>query len=192
MASNPLLMLAWAGTAPAARRYLAGWVGHDEIHVLAPSVLARRASGVPGSASMLELAPASLYTRRVIIECNHELHRATPAHRTALGLRWAWLLDGASRYFSGETAHARAAITRRLYEGGRPRFPPALRDASLLGGTVIDLMVTELGEIPAAQFAVRLHPDGPKAALVKAFGGRSLDHTAGLWRSHLTKLAAAQ
>src|SRR4051812_15795280 len=34
--------------APAGRRYLAGWFGASELHVLAPRLLARRASAVPG------------------------------------------------------------------------------------------------------------------------------------------------
>ncbi len=190
MAAKPLFALVWAASAPASRRYFAGWVTRTEIHLLAPSVLARRASHVPGSAEMLALAPATLYTRRVLAECNHELHAAHAGARLALQLRWAWLLEGGARYFSGETKHARGAIARRLHEGRRPRFPPGARDAALLGGTVIDLIATENGEQAAAQFACRLHPGGPRAALIKAFGGRPLVHSEGAWRSHLASLAS--
>jgi hypothetical protein len=191
VASHPSVGVSWLATAPAARRYLAGWVGNDELHVLAPSVLARRASSVPGSAQMLALAPASLYTRRVIAECNHELHQARAPRRVSMALRWSWLLEGGSRWFSGETAHARGAIIRRLHEGRRPSFPPNLRDAPLLGGTVIDLIASEQGIDAAAQFVTRLHPQGPRAALIKVFRGRSLDHTEGAWRTHLARLAGA-
>jgi hypothetical protein len=190
IAANPLMGLTWTATAPAARRYLAGWAGRDELHVLAPSVLARRASSVEGSAQMLALAPASLYTRRVIVECNRELCTAGAPTRVAAALRWAWLLEGGSRWFSGETAHARGAITRRLHEGRSPSFPPGLRDAPLLGGTVIDLIAHEQGADAAAQFVTRLHPQGPRAALVKVFRGRPLVHTEGAWRSHLARLAS--
>ena len=187
--TNPLLPLAWLQTAPAARRYVAGWVGRREIHVLTPSALARRASNVPGSREMLALSAAALYARRVIADNNRELSRVAPPVRLMLELRWAWLLEGAARWFSGQTEHARPAIARRLREGGRPSFPPSLRDAALLGGTVIDLLVREEGEIAAAQFASRLHPQGPRAALLKAFGGRSLAHTEGAWRSNLSRIA---
>src|SRR5256714_7660054 len=44
----PYLPFARAVTAPAGRRYLAGWFGATELHVLAPRLLARRASAVPG------------------------------------------------------------------------------------------------------------------------------------------------
>jgi hypothetical protein len=138
---------------------------------------------------MLERAAAVLYTRRVITENNRDLpDRMTPG-RIARELRWAWLLEGGARWFGGQTEHARPAILRRLREGGRPSFPPSYRDATLLGGTVIDLLAREEGVRAAAQFVCRLHPDGPRAALAKAFGGRALVHTEGAWRSHLARMA---
>ncbi|HWF34070.1 MAG TPA: hypothetical protein VG295_01825 [Solirubrobacteraceae bacterium] len=190
--TNPLLPLGWVATDPAARRYVAGWAGAHEIHVLAPSALAGRASNVPGSREMLDRAPAALYTRRVIQENNHDLPRRLTPRRIGLELRWAWLLEGAARWFSGQTEHARPAIARRLHDGGRPSFPPGLRDAALLGGTVIDLLVREEGERRAVQLACRLHPQGSRAALSKAFGGRALVHTEGAWRSHLARLAGGR
>jgi hypothetical protein len=187
--TNPLLPLTWLGTAPAARRYVGGWAGADVIHVLAPRVLLARASNVPGSREMLERTPHALYTRRVIMLNNRELIGRFGPIRLARELRWAWLLEGGARWFSGQTEYARPAIARRLHEGGRPSFPPGLRDATLLGGTVIDLLAREEGERVAAQFVCRLHPQGARAALAKAFGGRAFVHTEGAWRSHLARLA---
>lgn len=189
--SNPMLPVIWFATAPAARRYVAGWVGRDELHVLAPDALDQRASNVPGSREMLSLSAAALYCRRVIGDNNRELSQARAPARVVLELRWAWLLEGAARWFSGQTEHARPAIARRLREGQRPSFPPGVRDAALLGGTVIDLLVREEGEPAAAQFASRLHAQGDRAALTNAFGGRSLVHTEGAWRSHLARIAGA-
>ena len=191
VAANPLFPLIRALCAPAARRYVIGWTGRRELHVLSPAAAAARASGVDGSALMLSLAPASLYARRVVLECNPDLHRRLAAARLVVQLRWAWLVDGASRWFSGETVHARAAIGRRLREGGVPRFPPGVRDATLLGGTVFDLLTREEGERAAARFACHLHPGGGRAALAQAFGGRSLAHTERAWRTSLERLTAA-
>lgn len=56
---------------------------------------------------------------------------------------------------------------------------------------MIDLLVHETGERAAARFCCRLHPQGPRAALTKAFGGRALVHTEGAWRAHLAQLASA-
>jgi hypothetical protein len=190
--TNPLLPLGWFATDPAARRYVGGWVGTSEIHVLAPQALAARASNVSGSRQMLDKVPAALYTRRVIIENNHDLPRRLTPRRVALELRWAWLLEGAARWFAGQTEHSRPAIARRLHDGGKPSFPPGLRDAPLLGGTVIDLLVREQGEQRAVQLACRLHPQGSRAALSKAWGGRALVHTEGAWRSHLARMAGGR
>jgi hypothetical protein len=190
--TNPLLPLAWIATDPAARRYVAGWTGAGDIHVLTPAALSARASNVSGSREMLALVPAALYARRVIYENNHDLPRRLTPGRLALELRWAWLLEGASRWFAGQTEHARPAIARRLHDGGRPSFPPGLRDAPLLGGTVIDLLAREEGEQRAVQLACRLHPQGSRAALSKAFHGRALVHTEGAWRAHLARLAGAR
>jgi hypothetical protein len=188
--ANPVLPIVRLATAPAARRYVAGWVGGQELHVLAPGALQARASNVPGSREMLELAAAALYARRVITENNAELARARRPVRTARELRWAWLVEGAARWFAGQTEHARPAIARRLREGGRPSFPPGLRDAPLLGGTVIDLLAREEGPRAAAQFASHLHPQGARVALSQAFHGRPFVHTEDAWRSHLARIAS--
>jgi hypothetical protein len=190
--TNPAMPLVWLLTAPAARRYVAGWAGARELHVLAPSVLRARASNVPGSREMLELSAPALYARRAIVENNQDLYGVIGGIRVQRELRWAWLLEGAARWFSGQTEHARPAIARRLREGGALQFPPGLRDATLLGGTVIDLLAREEGEQAAALFAARLHPQGSRAAISKAFGDRSFAHTEGAWRSHLARLAGAQ
>jgi hypothetical protein len=189
--ARPLLPLSWLATSPAARRYVAGWAGAHELHVLLPAVLEARASTVPGSREMLTCAVPSLYARRVIVENHRDLPGRIIARRIGGELRWAWLVEGAARWFGGQTAHARPAIARRLREGRRPAFPPGLRDAPLLGGTVIDLLVSERGESAAAQLACRLHPHGPRAGLRDAFRGQSPARVEEDWRRHLAAMAAA-
>jgi len=189
--ARPVVPMAWLATAPAARRYLAGWVGRHELHMLEPAALEQRASGVEGSREMLERTALALYARRVIAESNRDLTPRPTPRRVAQELRWAWLLEGAARWFAGQTDYARPAIARRLHEGGEPAFPPGVRDALLLGGTVIDLLAREEGDRAAAEFACQLHPHGPRAALSRAFGGRPLVRTEEAWRSHLRRLARA-
>lgn len=186
--TNPVMPLTWLMTDPAARRYVAGWAGATELHVLSPALLRGRASNVPGSREMLALSAAALYARRVIIDNNRDL-RVIGVLRVRRELRWAWMVEGAARWFAGQTEHARPAIARRLHEGSAPRFPPGMRDATLLGGTVIDLLAREEGEPSVAAFATRLHPKGPSAALADAFGGRPLRRSEEAWRSHLARLA---
>lgn len=187
--AQPYLPLARLQTAPAARRYLAGWFARREVHVLAPRLLAARASAVPGSREMLMLTPATLYAHLVVAANNPALPPPFTPRSFMVGRRWAWLAAGSAHWFSGHTAHARPAIARRLREGGKPAFPPGTRDATLLGGTVFDLLAREEGVPAAVRLACELHPGGPRAALLEAFRGRSLVHTEGAWRSHLARLA---
>ena len=190
--AQPYLPILRRLTAPAARRYLVGWFQHDEIHVLAPRVLEARASNVAGSREMNLLAPAALYTQLALGASSPRLPPPFRLGSFARYVRWAWLAAGTAQYFSGQTAFARPAIARRLREGPEPDFPPGIRDAQLLGGTVVDLLAREQGEHEAVRLAIELDPGGPKQALVNAFGGRPLAHTERTWRAHLAKIAAAQ
>ena len=190
--AQPYLPVLRRMTAPAARRYLVGWFGSDAIHVLAPRLLTARASSVPGSREMNLLAPAALYTQLVVGANNLRLPPPFRPSSFTRYVRWAWLAAGAAQWFSGQTAYARPAIARRLREGGRPDFPPGVRDAQLLGGTVFDLLAREEGETACVRLACRLPPGGARQALVTAFGGRSLAHTEGTWRAHLARIAGSR
>jgi hypothetical protein len=184
-AAQPWLPFQRRMTAPAARRYVVGWAGERELHVLSPRLLARRASNVEGSLEMLMLAPSALLAR-------HALARRHPGFPPPLGpmrlrrwMRSAWFVEGGAQWLAGQTRHVRPAIARRLREGGKPAFPPAATDALLLGGTVFDLLAREEGE----RAAVAAARSGPDALLRDGFHGRGLRHTEDAWRSHLTRLA---
>lgn len=187
--AQPFLPIMRRLTTPAARRYLAGWAGRGTLHVLAPRPLAERAANVGGSRDMLLLTPAALYCQLVVAASNPALPPPWNPRSTIRGAQWAWLVAGTAQWFSGQTAHARPAIARRLREGARPDFPPRLRDAALLGGTVIDLVAREEGELAAVKLACRLPAGGSREALVEVFRGRALMHSEGTWRAHLARIA---
>ncbi len=187
--SNPLLPPLWGMTARPVRRYIAGWVGGHELHVLSPQALRERASATSGSFEMLALAPASLYARRVIIESNRELHAARALSRGWQELRWAWLIDGAARWFSGESSYARSVLGQYLRAGHRPHFPPLARDAALTAPPLIDLLAQQHGEAAVVRLAGRLHTGGGHAALSGAFPGQALGTIEADWRSRLRRLA---
>src|SRR4051795_5336150 len=170
--ARPGILATRALAAPAARRYVTGTWGRRELHVLAPRRLEERASAVPGSRELVLLSPAALYSRLVVGSSSRCLRSRRRARRLA------WLAWGAAEWFSGQTAHARPAIARRLREGRTPAFPPGRRDARLLGGTVIDLLVRERGEAEA----VRLVDEG---VLRHAFLGAPLREIEERWREHL-------
>ena len=184
-AAQPWLPVQRRLTAPAARRYVVGWAGERELHVLSPRLLARRASNVEGSLEMLMLAPSALLARRALAACHPGFPPPLGPTRLRRWMRCAWFVEGAAQWLSGQTRHVRPAVTRRLHEGGAPSFPPGRRDALLLGGTVFDLMAREEGERAAVQAA----RDGPEGALERGFGGRGVRRTEDAWRSHLARLA---
>jgi hypothetical protein len=188
-AAEPWLPVQRRLTAQAGRRYLVGWAADTEIHVLSPRLLARRASNVEGSLEMLMLAPSALLARRFVAAQNPGLPPPFGPRAFARYLRWAWLVEGAAQYFSGQTRHVRPAIATRLREGGSPSFPPGRRDAPLLGGSVFDLVAREEGDRACVALARAPLRDGPQRALEQAFRGRSMRHTESAWRSHLARLA---
>jgi hypothetical protein len=188
--AQPYLLVARALTAPAGRRYQTGWAGAKEIHVLSPRVLEGRASGAPGSREALMLTPSALYVEAVVGANSPDLPPPYSIAGFARQVRWAWLAQGAAQHFSGQVPHLRPAIARRLREGAAPRFPPDVRDAALLGGTVFDLLAREGGQHACVRLAtLPLPAAGAEAALEKAFGGREPRHTEGAWRAHLARLA---
>ena len=190
-AAEPWLPLQRRLTAPAGRRYLVGWAAERELHVLAPRLLARRASNVEGSLELLMLAPSALLARRYVAANHPGMPPPFGPRSFARWTHWAWLLEGAAQYFSGQTRHVRPAVARRLREGGTPSFPPGRRDAALLGGSVFDLLAREEGERACVALACGPHRDGAAGALRRVFGDRPLRHTEAAWRSHLARLGTA-
>lgn len=186
-AAQPWLPLARRLVAPAARRYVVGWPGEHEIHVLAPRVLAHRASNVAGSLETLMLAPCALLARRAIAAGHPGLPPPFGPRRLARWSSWAWLVEGAAQWLSGQSPHLRPAVARRLHEGSAPSFPPERADALLLGGSVFELLQAEQGRAACLALARGPHPDGPQAALEAAFSGRALRHTEAAWRSFIVR-----
>ena len=187
--SRPWLPVARLVTAPAARRYLAGWFGAGEIHVLAPAALERRASTVPGSREALQLAPEHEFAHLVVAANNPSLPPPFTGRNLRDYVRWAWHCEGAATFFSGQVRHLRPALARRLREGTRPSFPPSARDAQLLGGTVYSLLERGAGREACVDLATSLDPAGPNAALERAFL-RERSEVESDWRDHLRALAA--
>jgi hypothetical protein len=175
-AAEPWLPLQRRLTAPAGRRYLVGWAGERELHVLAPRLLAQRASNVEGSLELLMLAPSALLAKRMLAVKRRPWRRQEAP----------WRLEGAAQFFSGQIKHIRPVVVLRIHERPAPSFPPGRRDALLLGGTVFDLLQREEGDEACLELARA--PD-PQQALERAFHGRPFRQTEQAWRSHLNRLA---
>jgi hypothetical protein len=188
--AHPWLPLARRVSAPAARRYFAGWFTEFDIHVLAPSALERRASNVEGSREALLLSPRHEYAHLVLGANSPDLPPPFSVGAFRSYVRWAWLCEGAATWLSGQTPHLRAAIVRRLHEGARPAFPPAAADAMLLGGTLFELLERDGGTAAAVGLATAPLDRGERSLLVDAFGrdAASIERD---WRAELDSLRAS-
>lgn len=185
-AAHPFLAAARWAAAPAGRRYLAGWATASEIHVLNEEHADRRAAG-EDSRKALRGTAQRLYTQIVLAANNPELPPPWGPRRFARYLRWAWLIEGAAQYFSGQVPLFRAATIRRLREGGPPRFPPSARDAMILGGTIFDLLDREVGPHACQLLVSRLRRGGATATLELAFDARIREIERG-WRDALAEV----
>ena len=188
--AHPWLPVARAVSAPAGRRYFAGWFSERDIHVLVPRALERRASNVPGSREALLLSPRHEYAHVVLGANNPELPPPFSPAAFRRYVNWAWLCEGAATWLAGQTPHLRAAIVRRLREGGRPAFPPPPRDAMLLGGTIFTMLEREAGTAAAAALAARPRARGARSLIVDAFG-RPTAAVERDWRDELESLSAS-
>jgi len=186
----PWLPLARLVSAPAGRRYFAGWFARGEIHVLAPEALEARASGVPGSREALRRAPRHEYAHLVLGANNPALPPPFTPATFRRYIRAAWLCEGAATYFAGQVRHLRAAVARRLREGPRPSFPPSARDAAVLGGTVFSLLEREHGSAACVALAGAPVRDSGRPALEEAFG-HPLPSVARSWEYYLASFTAS-
>ncbi len=185
----PWLPLARMVSAPAGRRYFAGWFARGEIHVLAPEALERRASGVPGSREALTRTPRHEYAHLVLGANNPSMPPPFSPAGFWRYVRNAWVCEGAAAYFAGQVPHLRAAVARRLREGGRPSFPPAPRDSFVLGGTVFGLLERERGDTACVTLAAA--PLGsPGVEMVEAAFGRAPTDVEASWTDYLAAFTA--
>jgi hypothetical protein len=183
--AHPLFATTRRLASRAARRYMVGWYRSGELHTLSPPTL-RALSAGPDSERALLLSPRRAYAALVVGTNNPLLPPPMRPASLARLVRAAWLADGAAQHFAGQIPLMRAAIATRLRQGS-VRFPPGVRDAGLVGGTVFDLLEREQGERACVRLAT--HPAAsPRAALESAFE-RPLAQTAAAWREHLTRLA---
>jgi hypothetical protein len=182
--AQPWLPLARLATAPAARRYLAGWFSSNAIHVLTPRALEKRASPLAESHQALRLVPMHEYVHLVVGANNPQLPPPFSPRSFVRYLRWAWLCEGAATHFSGQSAFLRPAIVRRLNEGRPPAFPPKARDAQLLGATIFALVEEAYGPTASVELVSRLDAGGGRAAIERVFA-RPRREVEPDWREYL-------
>lgn len=182
-AAHPFLPAARLASAGAGRRYLAGWAMSGELHVLNDDYLDRRAAGEDSLAALRGTAER-LYAQIVIGTNNPSLPPPWGPRRFARYLRWSWLVEGGSQYFAGQVPLFRGAVQSRMRTDSSPTFPPAARDAMILGGTIFDLLERHRGTEACTLLVSRLRREGAGRAIEIAFG-EPMREVEREWRRHL-------
>jgi hypothetical protein len=185
--AQPYLPIARRLAGPAGRRYMAGWFTAGEVHTLSPKALRKLAAG-PDSLRALLLTPERAYTLLTIGVSNPLLPPPFRPSSLRNYMRSAWIAEGAAQYFSGQLEHLGPAVARRL-RGPAPSLPLRLRDASLLGGPLFDLLARERSESACVRLATHPHTEHAKAVLEAAFE-QPLAEIEHRWRSHLAELSS--
>lgn len=186
-AAHPFLPLARLASAPTGRRYLAGWATIRELHTLNDHALSRRAAGEDSLRALMGTA-TRLYAQIVLAANNARMPPPWGPRRFSRYLRFAWLIEGGAQYFAGQVPLFRSAVIRRIADGHRPAFPPSPRDATILGGTLFDLLDREVGRHACDLLVSRLRKDGALPALELAFGVDTATIEVA-WRAHLNAIA---
>jgi hypothetical protein len=154
-----------------------------ELHILNDEYTDRRAAG-EDSRRALRGTAERLYVQIVVGANNERLPPPWGPRRFARYLQWAWLVEGAAQYFSGQVPLFRAAVIRRMREGPAPSFPPSARDAMILGGTVFDLLERRGGPSACELLVSRLRKEGARGNLELAFDA-PFDEIESAWLRHL-------
>ena len=154
-----------------------------------PATSEARASGVAGSSEALALSPRHEYAHLVAGANNPTLPPPFTPGTFRNYVRMAWVSEGAATHLAGQVPHMRAAVARRMREGGRPSFPPAARDALVLGGTVFDFLAREAGAGAADQLALSRSSQSALTTLESAFG-RPAASIGRSWEDYLAGFAA--
>jgi hypothetical protein len=184
--AHPFLPIVRWSSSPASRRYMAGWPMATELHVLNDYWVEQRAAG-EDSEQALRRTAERLYVQLVLAANNEALPPPWGPRRAMRFLSWAWLLEGAAQYFSGQTSLFRAAVITRMRNGGRPSFPPSPRDAMLLGATIFELLDRTRGREACEVLVQRLRKGGPQENLESGFDARFSEiETA--WRRYLREI----
>jgi hypothetical protein len=146
----------------------------------------RRAGGEDSSRALRGTAER-MFCFLVLAANNDKLPPMWTPRRFLTYLRWAWLIEGAAQYFSGQISLFRPAVINRLREGDRPRFPPSRRDAVILGGTVFDLLDRHAGPRACSILASRLNREGSQGNLELAFEA-NMHEIEQAWRQHVNEI----
>ncbi len=182
--AQPAFLLAQSLTESVGRRYLASWSSGSTLHLIAPRRLMRGTEGHISMREALERAPACGLAHLALGHLNPGLSLQRALRRR----QWLWLAWGAGQTLVGQVPMLASTIAVRRRERRALTIPPPGRDAIVLGGSLVELVLRERGLTGLVALLRDPLPPSPQAWINRALSGLGPTERDVRWRMLLDEL----
>ncbi len=184
--AQPGYFAAQSLTEAVGRRYLASWSVGSTLHLVVPHRLLRNGRGQVTMREALERAPSCGLAHLALGHTNPALS----LQRTLRNRSWFWLAWGAGQTLVGQVPLLATSIAIRRRERRAMTIPPPMRDAVVLGGSLVELVLRERGLTALVQLLREPLPPTPQAWIGQALPGLGPTERDVRWRMLLDELDA--
>jgi hypothetical protein len=182
--AQPAYVAALALTETHGRKYLASWAAGSTLHLVAPHRLARGTEGHITLSDAMERAPACGLAHLAIGHANPALS----LQRALRGRQWFWLAWGAGQTLVGQVPMLASVIALRRKERRHLQITPPMRDAVVLGGSLVELALRERGLTALVHLLRDPLPPSPDGWIGRALPGLGSTERDVRWRMLLDEL----
>ncbi|MDQ8047042.1 MAG: hypothetical protein REI11_20720, partial [Patulibacter sp.] len=182
--AQPAFIAAQSMTESNGRRYLASWASGSTLHLIAPSRLSRGTEGHISMREALDRAPACGLAHLALGHANPGLSLQRALRRR----QWFWLAWGAGQTLVGQVPMLASSIAVRRRERRALTITPAARDAVVLGGSLVELVLRERGLTGLVALLRDPLPPSPQAWVNRALSRLGSTERDVRWRMLLDEL----
>ncbi|MDO9352354.1 MAG: hypothetical protein Q7T55_01575 [Solirubrobacteraceae bacterium] len=182
--AQPAYVWAQSLTESHGRRYLASWSSGSTLHLISPPRLLRGTGTHISMRDALERAPACGLAHLALGHLNPGLTLQRALRRR----QWLWLAWGAGQALVGQVPMLASTIAVRRRERRALTIPPPARDAVVLGGSLVELVLRERGLTGLVALLRDPLPPSPGAWVNRALSGLGPTERDVRWRMLLDEL----
>lgn len=182
--AQPAYVAALGLTETHGRRYLASWTSGSTLHLISPERLRRGTENHISLRAAMERAPACGLAHMALGHANSGLS----LQRALRSRGWFWLAWGAGQTLVGQVPTLASVIAVRRKERRALSLTPAMRDAVILGGSIVELVLRERGLTGLVHLLKAPLPERPEAWIARALPGVGPTEREVQWRMLLDDL----
>jgi hypothetical protein len=182
--AQPAYLAAIAMTETHGRKYLASWASGHTLHLVAPHRLMRGTESHITLRDAMERAPACGLAHLALGHANPGLTLQRALRRRA----WFWLAWGAGQTLVGQVPMLASVIALRRKERRALSLTPPMRDAVVLGGSIVELVLRQRGLTGLVHLLREPLPPSPEGWIGHALPGIGGTERDVLWRMVLDDL----